>query len=374
MNHNFFISYSRVDSEFALRLVRDLRSLHIEVWFDQIDIPPGSNWDDEIERALDQAAIMIVVLSEASGKSENVRNEIGHALDQGKQVVPVLLSKGTVPLRITRLQREDFSGDYQTALAKLTRRLSGEGKTASLQAICSEDMRREARVAAVRLSAGKLPEVPEEVRGEALMRPSEPELMSSLGSVTVHPSSPAQWKFRRLLPMGLGLVAVAGLGAAILRPSEKPAPVAPAAEAMPTTVVVAPRPASGLESISSPEPDSTKAPENDRPLPAAQATNTEAAPEPPAAVRGAIVCNKPDFAGVCESISKNADLRSSQVGNDTVSSIRLGTCRAVKVCANIDFGGSCAIFKVDKPDLSRTHMSNRSVSSVVCLGSAEAAQ
>jgi len=355
MNHNLFISYSRVDSEFVLRLVRDLRTLHIELWFDQIDIPPGANWDDEIERALDQAKIMIVVLSESSGQSQNVRNEIGHALDQGKQIVPVLLSKGTVPLRITRLQREDFSGDYQTALAKLTRRLSGEGKTASLEAISSEDMRNEARVAAVRLSAGRLPEVPSALRDDARMRPSEPELLSSLASVTAPPPSGTQWKVQRLLPIVLSTAAVAGAAAAMLR--------SPPSHSHINASSASPLPAAATQTVE--QPRTAAAIPEPKPLLGTTVSATEAVPTAPG--RGAILCSEPRFGGDCESITKNADLRRSRVGNDTVSSIQLGTCVGVRVCSNIEFGGTCVVFKADKPELLGTRVGDNSISSVECL-------
>jgi len=36
-----FVSYSRADSEFALKLVRDLKAAGISVWLDQLDIFPA---------------------------------------------------------------------------------------------------------------------------------------------------------------------------------------------------------------------------------------------------------------------------------------------------------------------------------------------
>jgi hypothetical protein len=35
------LSYSRIDSEFALKLARDLRSAGTDIWIDQLDIAPG---------------------------------------------------------------------------------------------------------------------------------------------------------------------------------------------------------------------------------------------------------------------------------------------------------------------------------------------
>ena len=51
-----FISYSRDDSEFALRLAQDLKAAAASVWLDQLDIRPGVMWDNAIEDALKNCA------------------------------------------------------------------------------------------------------------------------------------------------------------------------------------------------------------------------------------------------------------------------------------------------------------------------------
>jgi len=47
-----FISYSRDNSDFAVRLARDLRAAGFDIWLDQLDIRTGARWDDEVEKAL----------------------------------------------------------------------------------------------------------------------------------------------------------------------------------------------------------------------------------------------------------------------------------------------------------------------------------
>jgi hypothetical protein len=113
------MSYSRADSEFALRLARDLKAAGAMVWLDQLDIRPGDPWDRSIEAALDAARFMLVILSPASSNSENVRNEIAFALEEGKIVIPVLHKECFVPLQLRRAQRIDFSADYTRGLTDL---------------------------------------------------------------------------------------------------------------------------------------------------------------------------------------------------------------------------------------------------------------
>jgi len=47
-----FFSYCRKDSDFALRLVGDLKAAGANVWLDQLELTPGERWDREIEEAL----------------------------------------------------------------------------------------------------------------------------------------------------------------------------------------------------------------------------------------------------------------------------------------------------------------------------------
>jgi hypothetical protein len=58
-----FVSYSRDDSEFALRLAQDLKAAGANVWLDQLELVPGRAWDNAIEDALLAAPQMLVVLS-----------------------------------------------------------------------------------------------------------------------------------------------------------------------------------------------------------------------------------------------------------------------------------------------------------------------
>ncbi|NJN50688.1 MAG: TIR domain-containing protein [Gammaproteobacteria bacterium] len=114
-----FLSYSRRDSEFALRLATDLRNHRLPVWVDQLDIPPGTMWDREVERALSASARVIIVLSASSVESDNVLDEIAVALDEGKELLPVLLEQCRVPLRLRRKQHIDFTGSYAEGLQRL---------------------------------------------------------------------------------------------------------------------------------------------------------------------------------------------------------------------------------------------------------------
>ncbi|MBZ5657523.1 MAG: toll/interleukin-1 receptor domain-containing protein [Acidobacteriia bacterium] len=121
-----FFSYSRKDSEFAARLARDLKAAGADVWFDQIDIEPGMEWDRAVEEAVKEAPRILLILSPASVNSRNVRDEISFALQENKTIIPVLYQDCSIPLRLGRIQHVDLRTDYAHGLEALLKTLRVE--------------------------------------------------------------------------------------------------------------------------------------------------------------------------------------------------------------------------------------------------------
>jgi hypothetical protein len=120
MQETMFVSYSRADRDFALRLAEDLRAAGFNVWMDQADIRPGETWDEAIEHALMTSSSLLLILSPNSIASQSVMNELSFALDENKRVLPVLYRSCKIPLRIRRLHYIDFTSSYQAGLRALT--------------------------------------------------------------------------------------------------------------------------------------------------------------------------------------------------------------------------------------------------------------
>lgn len=122
-----FFSYSRVDgADFSLRLAQDLKNAGFNVWIDQQDIRAGSEWDLEIEKALETCDCLLFIESEKSVVSNNVLDEVYYALDHQKKVIPVIYHDSKTPYRLQRLQHVDFSKNYDEGLASLIRELKGD--------------------------------------------------------------------------------------------------------------------------------------------------------------------------------------------------------------------------------------------------------
>ncbi len=114
-----YVSYSRSDSEFALRLADSLKSRGATVWLDQTDIEPERERYAAIEAALMTAVRVLVLLSPAAVRSTNVRNEIAFALDERKTIFPVLHQECEIPSSLRGILPIDLRADYETGVEAL---------------------------------------------------------------------------------------------------------------------------------------------------------------------------------------------------------------------------------------------------------------
>ena len=126
LSKSYFLSYSRTDETVAMRFATDLRDRGIPMWVDQLDIRPSEHWDRAIERAVHECRGLVVILSPRSVESDNVADEISFAIDHKKSLLPVMIERCRLPLRITRMQVIDAIGNYERALEQCVDVLSGE--------------------------------------------------------------------------------------------------------------------------------------------------------------------------------------------------------------------------------------------------------
>ena len=72
-----------------------------------------------MEDALEGCPRLLVVLSRAAVASINVMDEVSHALNERKPVIPVLHRECKIPYRLHRLQHVDLRLDYESGLKRL---------------------------------------------------------------------------------------------------------------------------------------------------------------------------------------------------------------------------------------------------------------
>lgn len=120
MTPQIFISYSHADAEFANSLCREIEAAGYEVWLDRTDIKTGSHWDDEIVKGLNASQVFLILLSNKSVASQNVKDEIGYAVDHNMQILPILMETCDVPFRLKRFQYVDAASLQKSEKIKTT--------------------------------------------------------------------------------------------------------------------------------------------------------------------------------------------------------------------------------------------------------------
>jgi TIR domain len=105
--HEIFISYSRHDSDAANALGDTLCKAGLSVWLDRNAIREGDAFDTQIEEAIAQTRVVIVIWSEHSVKSHWVRAEAAYALGKHK-LLPILVDQSEPPLQFLQIQTIDF--------------------------------------------------------------------------------------------------------------------------------------------------------------------------------------------------------------------------------------------------------------------------
>ena len=117
-----FISYHRADLAVAERVRAHLTTHRVATWMDRYDIPAGAYWPDEIDKGLSRAGLVVGLLSPEAVESRNVKNEWDWALQNGKNLILLMVRSCVVPHRYVSINFIDATGkDMDAALETLTR-------------------------------------------------------------------------------------------------------------------------------------------------------------------------------------------------------------------------------------------------------------
>lgn len=103
-----FVSYAHEDEEFVTQLHGKLSEAGVDVWQDVHDIRTGDNWGEEINDAIANSVLLILVLSAASARSQYVTYEFAFATGARIPVLPVLIGSGKFHPHIRAMQMIDF--------------------------------------------------------------------------------------------------------------------------------------------------------------------------------------------------------------------------------------------------------------------------
>ncbi|GIK67635.1 MAG: hypothetical protein BroJett018_54290 [Chloroflexota bacterium] len=135
MTH-LFISYSRSDQEFARCLASNLQARGLDVFWDIEDIHAGMDWSDSIQQGLDSSQIMLLIISPASMRSQQVGREWKYFLSRKKPILPILWQPADLHYQLNALQHINFQTQaFEIGLQQLLTELGRYGiHTTSLAA------------------------------------------------------------------------------------------------------------------------------------------------------------------------------------------------------------------------------------------------
>jgi hypothetical protein len=165
---NIFLSYSPADSELVSAIVSTLcASNSALVYCDADSIRTSARWREELETAIAEANVVLVFWCHHSNTSYEVRKEFALALEQGKDILPLLLD--ATPLPGTLADRRYI--DFRARAGVIHEGSPGQKQPGDLAE----------RAEADRLIASDLSRQYEELLVMSLAREIETELASRLG-------------------------------------------------------------------------------------------------------------------------------------------------------------------------------------------------
>ncbi|HST20573.1 MAG TPA: TIR domain-containing protein, partial [Blastocatellia bacterium] len=120
MREHVFISYASADGDrFAERLHSRLKKKKVEVWWDTLSLRPSEGFNRSIDRGLQEAKAILVLLTKGAVLSLQVEGEWNEALNHFTPIFPLLMQSCEIPRTLSVLQYIDFTQSYSPALNEL---------------------------------------------------------------------------------------------------------------------------------------------------------------------------------------------------------------------------------------------------------------
>ena len=118
-----FLSYARADKLAVDRIVDALAINGIKVWRDIDDIKPGDNWISAIERGVQNARVIIFVVSHQSSKSSFTLNKLAHVIAAKRiKILPIRIDDVRsldLPLALSSYQFTDLTNDFESGMRSI---------------------------------------------------------------------------------------------------------------------------------------------------------------------------------------------------------------------------------------------------------------
>ena len=118
-----FISYSTKDTEIAFALLEVLESYGLDCWIAPRNIPQGAQWAEEIDKAIQNARVFVVIVSSHSVESRQVPKEVALAVSACESIFPFRIDdiglQGTFRYYLSDYQFTDATSDTKQKMKEL---------------------------------------------------------------------------------------------------------------------------------------------------------------------------------------------------------------------------------------------------------------
>lgn len=119
-----FICYSQNDRAVVNKIIDRLKTDGQEIWADAVRLKPGDNVEQKIREGLEDAEVLIIIISENSFRSRWVQYELSaialREISKGeRRVIPVRIDQSAVPGYLANRVYLDLSQDFDAGLEKL---------------------------------------------------------------------------------------------------------------------------------------------------------------------------------------------------------------------------------------------------------------
>ena len=118
-----FISYSTKDADTAFALLEIFESYGLECWIAPRNIPQGAQWAEEIDKAIQNARVFVVIVSSHSIESKQVPKEVALAVSACESIFPFRIDdtglQGTFRYYLSDYQFTDATSDAKQKMTEL---------------------------------------------------------------------------------------------------------------------------------------------------------------------------------------------------------------------------------------------------------------
>jgi len=143
-DNTIFLAHASEDKEVVRNIYDQLKRQGIEPWLDEVDIPLGSNWDEEIRKAIKESRFLLAILTKHSTTKDGyIQREFRRALDIVEEkasgniyLIPALVDAVDIPdIRVNNIALSDFqavklfeSGGMKRLIKELQGLISKQGQ------------------------------------------------------------------------------------------------------------------------------------------------------------------------------------------------------------------------------------------------------